>query len=392
MENSTPQRIAVYLIAGEASGDNIGAKLMTALKKSGRNIEFAGIGGDRMIAEGLEPLFHSSELSVMGFTEVLPHIPRFMKLLKLAELDIIQRNPDLVITIDSPGFNFRLAARLAKSKHKLIHYVAPTVWAYKPERAAKVARLYSHIMVILPFEPPYFEREGISCTFVGHPAVEDQIIQTEQNFRTVHNIPEDKLLLCITPGSRMGEIRRHLPIFRDTLKILQSRGMDMHTVIPVIPAVADDVKKLTVDWPCGLTITDTPQQRMQAFAASTMALTKSGTVALELALANVPMIVTHRISSFSAFMLKRMIKVKYVNLINLILNREVVPELLQERCRADLLADALFKLANDKQLQEQQVSAFKEALGIMRLGQTPTPSEMAAGKVLELIDKAGIRG
>lgn len=367
----------LYVIAGEASGDLLGAKLIRALKSQRPDLELRGIGGTSMAAEGLNSLFPMRDLSLFGMVEVLVHVPTIFRRIRETLADIEAEKPDAVITIDVPGFSFRVAERLHKSgnKVKLIHYVAPTVWAYKPHRAAMMQQWYDLLLLLLPFEPPYFDAVNLPNRFVGHPIVEDAIVTKE-----VNAVPQ----LLLLPGSRRGEIKRHLPVFEETLKRLP---MHVESTLVTLPELKAEIEDATRHWATPPRIICTPEERAKAFASATLALTKSGTVALELALHRIPMVVTYRLSAITAFILKRTVKVKYVNLVNLLLDKPAIPELLQEQCAPEPLAAAIAQLLNDPSAIAAQLQAMHEALRQLGLGKSPSPSQQAASAILQLLDK-----
>ena len=338
----------IYLIAGEASGDNIAAKLMKQLKNIIPEIEFFGIGGEKMEAEGLNLLFSSREIAYMGFLEIVPHIFKIIRRISQTAENIEQINPDIVITIDSPGFSFRVAKKI-KGKARLIHYVAPTVWAYKPERAKKIAQLYNHLLVILPFEPSYFTQEGLATTFVGHPAIEDLKTYPRQNFRDKHHLNDQDFLFCITPGSRKQEIKTLLPIFLQALDLVDKEAI---LAIPtqqhhfeLIKSICKERKVIIVD----------ESEKLALFSSCNFCLTKSGTVTTELAFYKIPMVIAHKINKISHWILKKLVKVKYVTIINLLANEEVIPELLQEDCTPQKIAFQINKEMTNLQNYRQKL-------------------------------------
>ncbi len=306
--------LKIYLIAGEASGDNIGSKLMEALKKQHPEIEFYGIGGDKMQACGMNLLFPSQDLALMGFFEIIPHIPKLLGKIKQAIEDICSLQPDAVITIDSPGFCFRVAKAVkARIKGKLIHYVAPTVWAYRPERAKKIAKIYDYLLVILPFEPEYFIKEGLATSFVGHPAIEDLQIFPKEAFHQQFNLDNNSLLLCLAPGSRKQEVQTLLPIFLDAASKL-AKLIDKKIII-AIPA-QEQLKSVITSYPSELPIILVDEKdKQKLFSSADLALTKSGTITTELAFYKMPMVVAHKVNRFSYWLLKKMIKVSYSRVI-----------------------------------------------------------------------------
>lgn len=376
----------IFLIAGEPSGDNLGGKLMAALKaESPTPITFSGVGGEQMQKQGLQSLFPMSELSIMGFAEIIPHIPHLLKRITQTSDVIKQLKPDVVITIDAPEFCFRVVKKLQGSGIKCVHYVAPSVWAYRPKRAAKIAKLYDHLLALLPFEPPYFEKEHLACSFIGHSIIENNVVQGNgERFRLQHNIANDTPLLCVMPGSRQSEITRLWPIFSETIIRLSQKVPALAVVIPTIPTLAKTLTSLAKNLPISIIITTTPEEKQDAFAASTLALAKSGTNTLELGMANVPMVVAYKVKPFSAWLAKRLLKIKFVSLVNLILAREIIPEFLQERCTPALLEEALLMLLKSDVLRQKQQEGIHKALLQLGLGQTPLPSVKAARVVLKI--------
>lgn len=385
---SEEKPLKIYLIAGEASGDLLGAHLMAALKKeSKRPIKFFGVGGDKMEAEGLKSLFPFQELSMLGFLEILPYLYNIFARIRLAVDDILGKHPDVVITVDVPGFNLRVVERLRKAglQTKFIHYVAPTVWAYKPQRAELCAKLFDHMLVLLPFEPPYFEKVGLPCTFVGHPVVAETQAGNGQAFRDKYQIAPDATLFSILPGSRKGEIERHMPIFARAITLLASRYPKLAIAVAVPKHVMPFVAPYFENCPFRAVIMSGEQDKYDAFAASALALVKSGTVALEVAKAGVPMIVAYRVNPISAYMLKRIALTKYVNLINILHGKEVVPELLQELCSPASIASAASQLLDSSERQAQQKGLCKQALNQLCLPDGTLPSARAAQVILQSI-------
>jgi lipid-A-disaccharide synthase len=376
----------VFLIAGETSGDVLGGRLMAALKEeTAGKIRFAGVGGREMKAEGLDSLFPMAELSIMGLAEVLPHLPRVMRRLKETTRAIRWARPDALVTIDSPGFNFRVARRMHGAGIPLIHYVAPSVWAWRPGRARKIARFLDHLLALFPFEPPYFEREGLPCSFVGHPVVESGADRGDgAGFRARHRIPETAPLLCLLPGSRHGETARLLPIFHDVLALLAERFEGLHATVPTVGSVAADVAHAAGAWPVPTVVVEEGKEKYDAFAAADVALAASGTVALELGMAQTPSIITYKVNAATAWVARRLLSLRFVSPVNILLEREVMPELLQDDCRPDLLADAVGGLLEDDAERGRQKAAMREALAMIGHG-GPSPSKRAARVVLNVI-------
>ena len=380
------QEPLIFVVSGEASGDILAGRLMAALKeKTGGRVRFAGIGGPQSAAQGLESLFPMGELSLMGLAEVLPHLPRLIRRLKETSQTVRELKPDVIVTVDSPGFTMRLAHHMRGSGIPVVHYVAPQVWAWRSGRAKKVAKRVDHLMALLPFEVSFFANYGIPCTYVGHPAIEAGAADGDgPGFRKRHDIPADATVLCVVPGSRSGEIRRLLPVFNEALRLLKEAHADLHIVIPVAASVADEVEAMTKDWPFHVVLASA-DERYDAFAASDAAMTKSGTVTLELALAEVPMAVAYQVSAATAWIVRRMgVSVEHASLVNLLAGRTVVPELLQEDCTAEKLAEAVDTLLRSDEAREEQRRGFGEVYKV--LGEAkPPPSERAAKVVLDAI-------
>jgi len=378
----------IYLIAGEPSGDALGANLMRALKeKTGGQVRFAGIGGEQMTAQGLSSLMPIGELAIMGVAEVLPRAFKILRLVDRTVADIIRLRPDAVVTIDSSGFNWRVAQRLRRAGQvlPLIHYVAPMVWAWRASRAKRMARWYDHLMALLPFEPPYFEAVGLSCSYVGHPVVEMGADKGDgAGFRKRHGIAPNATLVAVLPGSRRGEVKRLLPVFSAAVALLAARYPNLAVVVPTTENVANDVQDGVAGWKVEPILLRGPAERFDAFAACNVALAASGTVALELALAKAPTVVAYRVNTLTHFLVKRIVKIEYAHLLNLILKRHAVPELLQENCTPENLAAAISRLIDDKSARQAQLAACQEGLKAIGYGGV-SPGSRAAAEVLARI-------
>ncbi len=374
---------SVYLIAGEQSGDVLGARLMHAIKARRPDISFAGIGGSAMQAEGLTSLFPIRSLALMGLLEVLPKILELRTLLKRTVADIQARAPDILVTIDSPGFTLRVLKALQPTTLKRAHYVAPQVWAWRESRVKHYPGLWDQLLCLLPFEPAFFAGHGLPARFVGHPVLESGAeTGNAERFRARHGIAPDAKILTVMPGSRQTEVSRLLPILEATIRLLPE------PVVPVVPLagpVEAMVRERTSSWPIPPILVADTADKHDAFAASSAALTKSGTSTLELALANVPMLVTYRINPLSHQIVKRVVKVKYASILNLLLDRPVVPELLQYESRPDRLAAELHRLLTDPVAIAAQRQGFAEALTMLR-PPAGLPSEAAADAVLSMLD------
>jgi lipid-A-disaccharide synthase len=377
----------IYLIAGEASGDAIGARLMRAITARRPDATFAGIGGEAMAAQGLTSLFPISDLAVMGLLEVLPRLRRLKARLSQTTADIAARRPAAVVTIDSPGFTLRVLRRIAPLGIPRVHYVAPQVWAWREGRVKHYPGLWDRLLCLLPFEPAFFARHNLPAIFVGHPVLESGADTGDAaRFRVRHVIAPDTRILTIMPGSRRTEVRPLLPILGAALQRVAASVPDLRPVVPVAPPVADAVRQGTAAWPIQpILITDT-EEKHDAFAASAAALTKSGTSTLELALANVAMLVTYRVNPLTAAIARRLLTVRYASLLNLLAEQELIPEMIQHACTPDRLATALTGLLTDPTAAATQRAACREELKKLHPPHG-LPSEAAADAVLELLDQ-----
>ena len=372
------------LVAGEPSGDLLGAALMRALQQQSPGITFSGIGGPQMEGEGMTSLVPMADLAVMGLVEILPRLRTLRRHMDTAVAAARAREPDALVTIDSPGFNLRLAKRLAGASFPIIHFVAPSVWAWKPQRAAQMAPHFDHLLALLPFEPPYFTAVGLPCSFVGHPVVERDLKGDGTAFRTRHGLAPDTPLLVVLPGSRRSEIGRLLPVFGETVRRLAAAHPGLTVAVPTLPHIAADVEAAVATWPVPAIVTTGEAEKADAFAAARAALAASGTVSLELARAGVPMVIGYRFNAFTTWMVKRLVTVKWVSLVNLILNREAIPERILDNCTVEKLAAETAHLLNDGAARAQQLADSQAALAALMPRGGLMPSERAAEVVLQV--------
>ena len=384
---TTSNKLKVYLIAGEASGDLLGSRLMRAIRqKTGGNVEFYGLGGDTMETEGLRPLFDISELAVMGLVEVIPSIPRVLRRIKETVADIMKKRPDIVVTIDSWSFCSRVhkALRRLNTGIKQLHYVAPQVWAWKKRRARTMYKYVDELLTLLPNEPAYFTKHHLKTVFVGHPVIESAALQADgRAFRQKFSIADDQQIISILPGSRHTEVCRLLPDFLRAARMLHELNPDMHFVLPTVKTVAARVRQMLKDCDLPLTVLETETDRYGAFQASSAAIAASGTVALELAICHIPHIIAYKVAPLTYLLAKHLVKIKYVNLTNLMLNRGVVPELLQEKCTPQNIVREILELLKNGRAYERQMEGFAEVKQLLSSGEQ-TPSLNAADEILRL--------
>ena len=292
----------VYLVAGEASGDMLGARLIAALRAARPDLTFAGVGGDRMAEQGFTSLFPMRELALMGFLEVLPNIRRLARRLDETVADIATRRPALVVTIDSPGFTLRVAERARARGFRVLHYVAPQVWAWRPGRVKKIARQVDRILALLPFEAPFFEKAGIPVRFVGHSILESGADRGDAaRFRAAHGIAPGERVVLVMPGSRRSEVGRLLPVFGEALRLAAGQVPGLRPVVPLAGPVEAAVRAVAAHWRPAPILLHGVAEKYDAFAAARetggAGLIKSGTSSLEVALAGVPMAVVNRMTS-----------------------------------------------------------------------------------------------
>lgn len=387
--NGADQPLHVFLVAGEPSGDMLGARLMQGLRaEHGGDVRFSGVGGPEMAAQGLDSLFDYGDLAVMGLFEVLPRLPRILRRIRQTAAAIRAANPDVLVTIDAPGFVFAVLKRLGERRRPRVHYVAPQVWAWRPGRVHKYKRHVDHILTLFPFEPPYFDEVGLPATFVGHSVVEDSAPDgAGPAFRSAHNIPPDALVLCALPGSRAGEVSRLMPVIAAVVEGLAAKYTNLHIVLPTVDTVAPLVRDATADWRVPVTIVEGAPERLAGMAASDIALAASGTVTLELACAGVPALVIYKVTKLTGLIAERLLKVPYASPVNLLAGREVLPEFLQRDCVPGNVAAALQTLIDDPAKRADMIAAERDVARQLGEGAEP-PSRRAAKAVLSVVADA----
>ena len=364
----------VFLVAGEMSGDKLGGALMAGLKQLVPEVSFEGIGGPAMQAQGLDSLFAMDELSVMGIAEVLPRYRHLKRRIAQTAEAVVAARPGALITIDSPDFSLRVAKIVkARSDIRTVHYVAPTVWAWRAGRAGKMAKMIDQVLALLPFEPPYMEAAGMRCDFVGHPVVADPVANDAEvlELRETNGLGDAPLLLAL-PGSRRGEVSRLGPVFGQTLANVLKARPDLKVVLPTTASVAGLVRETVRDWPLEVVVLDprdkspevAAREKRAAFRAADVALAASGTVSLELAAAGTPMVIAYDLNWLTRKIAGMMLKVDTFTLVNLISGTRVVPELIAENCRPDLIAPAVLDVLENPGEQAAAMAETMQALGL----------------------------
>ncbi len=377
--------LRVFIVAGEHSGDHLGAGLIRALRERVPALSLSGIGGDEMVAEGLRPLFPLSDIAVMGFVPVVARLPRLLRRIREAADAAVAAEPDVLVIVDSPDFTHRVARRVRALSPAIpvVDYVSPTVWAWRPSRAPAMRAYVDHLLALLPFEPEAHRRlGGPPCTYVGHPLIErlDALRPTPAE-AAARAAPT----LLVLPGSRRSEVGRLTAVFGEAVGRVAERVPGLDVVLPAVADRAEEIRARVASWPVAPRIVTGEAAKLAAFRSARAALAASGTVTLELALSGVPMAVAYRVSPLETW-LRFVVKVPSIVLPNLILGDNAIPEFLQDACTADALAAALLPLLGDTPARAAQVAAFARLDAAMRIAPGATPSAEAARIVLATAD------
>lgn len=378
----------IMLVAGEPSGDALGGQLIEGLKAlTHGQVRVIGVGGPAMRAGGLQSLYPLDDTSVMGLREVVPRIPKILARVRQAAEFAAKMRPDITVTIDSPDFTHRVAKAIRRKAPdlKLVSYVAPQVWASRAGRAKKMATYFDHVLCLLPFEVPFFADAGLKATFVGHPVVERApTAGLGAAFRAEHGIGAGERILALLPGSRVNEIRFLWPVFRQAIELAEAKTGKLRVVLPTVPNVAARVRALVAAWDHPVIVVEDSREKFAAFEAADVALAASGTVSTELALSATPMVIGYKVGKLTAMIAKRYIRVPFITLVNLILNRRAIPEFVQDECTPENLSAELVQLITNPAARVAQVTASAEAVRALGLGDE-RPSLRAARAVLAVL-------
>ncbi len=379
------KKLIIFIIAGELSGDNLGAGLLKNLKSiTKNNIEIYGIGGAKMISQGLKPIFDIKNLSIMGILEVISKIPKILTLLSLTKKKIIEINPDVVITIDSPGFNFRLQKSIKELNIKRFHYVAPSVWAWKSYRAKKISKFLDHLFVLYPFEKKYFTIHGLNTTFTGHPiAFDNKYIKNEYFFDD--SLKNNSILkIGILPGSRLSEIKKLLPIFIESAKLIKNHYDEVKFFILAASGFKNKIINLFDETKLDYYITENQSEKYNLFSNIDFALCASGTVTIELAKAGTPMLVLYKLNYITWYIVKNLAKVKTATILNILLKENFVPELFQDQVNKENIFKITKSYIDNKNISQNQIKKLRK--GISKLKNVHgDPSYILAKKILKLL-------
>lgn len=383
-------RLKIAVIAGEESGDLLGADLVAALRhKTGRPIDLVGVGGENLAAQGLQTLFDPDEIALMGLGAVLKKLPRLIRLIGKIADDIVREKPDCLIIIDSPDFTHRVARKIRTLDPDIpiIKYIAPSVWAWRPDRAKAMRAFVDHLLVVLPFEPQVMQQlQGPPTTYVGHrlltyPPLQEALSRRKKEAGKSGQAP----ILVVLPGSRRFEIRRLMPVFGETVKEMKKKIPDLEIILPTLPKIEAELRQLAQSWPVQPHIVVGEDQKWQAFAKADGALAASGTVSLELALCHIPMVLAYKADWFSKMVLLPMVTVWSAALPNIIADEPIVPEYFNEFVRPTMLARHLARLLVSGPARLAQLEGFKKVEAIMH---TDKPSgELAAKAVMPFLSR-----
>lgn len=377
---SDRQSLKIFFVVGEASGDLLGADLLGALKSSGARVEAAGLAGEKMTALGVKSLFDISQLSIMGVSAIVARLPRLFARVRQTAREAARFKPDIVVLIDSPEFSHAVARRIRPRLPgvPIVKYVCPSVWAWRPGRAAKMKAYVDHVLAILPFEPQVLaELGGPPATFVGHPlsARLDEFPEVDRSH------PGETLSVLLLPGSRMSEVKRLMPIMRDTLEVMRQRGMKYQATLPVVDHLAQKIADEMKDWPVRAKVVSSKTAKARAFAGADVALACSGTVMLELGLHSIPTVSIYKLDPL-AMPLRFLISGWTANLVNLITDSVIVPERFNEFANPQYLARNLELLTRAGPARQAQIEGFRRLRE--KITSEGNPGRRAAEKVLEL--------
>jgi lipid-A-disaccharide synthase len=373
----------VVVVAGEASGDQHGAKVLAELKRLAPNLTASGIGGPALAAAGMDLLYRSEDLALVGISEVLGKLRQIWDALSGLKRHLQATRPDLVILVDFPDFNFRVAKHARKLGLKVLYYISPQVWAWRQKRAHKLAALVDHLAVVFPFEAEFYAREtpSLPVTLVGHPLL-DEMSEWEEAEPQPLPVPQDATLVGLLPGSRISEISRLLPLMMQAANIMRARQPGLHFVLPRAPGLSmSDLDPFLANSVPGLTVL--AGRAWQVMRAARVILVASGTATLQGALAGSPMVVVYKTGAFNYAVAKRLIKVEHIAMPNLIAGRGVLPELIQGQATPQALAEQGLRLLNDEQARGDMLSGLAQVR--TRLG-SPGASQRVAELALSLME------
>jgi lipid-A-disaccharide synthase len=381
--NGTQDGPDIFIIAGESSGDELGASLIRAIRTRAPDARMRGIGGDAMAAQGVASLFPMTDIAVMGFLPVIRNLRRLLARIRTAAQAVIDNPPDVLVIIDSPDFTHRVArkVRAARPDIPIVNYVSPTVWAWRPGRAKKMRPYVDHLLALLPFEPEAHQRlGGPDCTYVGHPLIERlDLLRGGASTQEARTSPQ----MLILPGSRRSEVQRLMPVFGEAAALVAKAVPGVTFVLPAVAHLAGLIQGAVDEWDVKPQIVTGEAAKYAAMRGARAALAASGTVTLELALAGVPTVLAYKVSRIEEEIARRLIVTPFAGLPNIILGRELIPEFLQDRATGATLADAMIPLLGNGETRETQLLGFAEITSRMQVPDGVSPSALAADIVLQ---------
>ena len=372
----------IYIVAGEPSGDILGDQLIKSLESKFNSPIFNGVGGERMQSNNFTSLFDMSDISIFGIFPVLRKLFFLMNKINDVVKDISQKKPDIIILIDSPDFNHRVAKKVKKylPNVPIVCYVAPTVWAWRQGRAKKMSEYFDYLLSVIPFEVNFFEKYGLKTSYVGHPFIEKVKNINDITFSEKYDLDKSKTIIFL-PGSRKSEIERHSPVMVQAIDYLKDQNLNLNILIATGQKQLDQIRDYFTD----IQIITDDYEKYSLFKKADFACAASGTVTLELGLTETPTIVIYKMDKLTWFFISKMVKVKFVSLVNLILGRESSKELLQDNFNKENLIDELSKLLSDEDGQKKQINDLKEFNAIMNKN-IDNPSENASKIIKRLLE------
>ncbi len=352
----------IFILTGEPSGDKLASTVISKLKSHNPDIEYLSVGGNHLKKLGINSIFNLNEITYLGFTSILLNIFKIRNKINQTVNEIIKFNPDILFSVDSPDFTMRVAERVKKINNniKIIHYVAPQVWIWRKNRVKKIKKYIDHILLLFDFEKKYFDEENIKNTFVGHPLIENN----QDNKKIIENIiPKDKKIISIFPGSRKSETDALLNILVDFIKLMNKRYNDFyfyfHATDENKNLILSEIKKFNIK---NLDVVSDESIKFKILSNSVFAVSKSGTVSLQISSSNIPSIIIYKLNFINFMIFKLLVNVKFANIINIINNREVIPELLQNECNADEIYKSVIYLLKNPELIKKQLSDCSKTL------------------------------
>ncbi len=365
----------VLIVATEASADLHAARALQELRRLRPDVAPFGMGGPRLAEAGLECLHRAEEMSVMGLAEVLPKIPAIIRILRSLEAAARERRPAVALLVDAPDFNLRLAARLKALGIRVVYYVSPTVWAWRPGRVKKIARVVDRMLCILPFEERFYRGTGVSARFVGHPFAERPPPEPPERYRERLALPAGRTTIALVPGSRRSEVRRIFPAMLGAAERIRARHPDAYFVVPVAPTLPEAALRAHLAAHPDLPVSLVKGQADAVVGASDAALVKSGTSVLEAALMLRPMVVVYKLSWITYLVARMLVRLTAFGLVNLLAGRTVVPELLQRQASPARMAEEIERLLGDAPAREAQLAGLREVRA--SLGEPGAPLRVA---------------